>query len=151
MQVFVLLLIILIVTTVRARRYKSEYIELENRYQSLKQIPLSLKMNKAIAVSRVNQDTVDRVNSAQNKFDEVQSCISALTSKLADLERYISAGTLSKAGNTIKDIETSMTTTEADAKTLENMLDAILAKETAQREEVTALKNRFRAPKGTSC
>ena len=35
--IFVLLLIILIVTTVRARRYKSEYIELENRYQSLKQ------------------------------------------------------------------------------------------------------------------
>ena len=92
--IFILLLIILIVTTVRARRYKSEYIELENRYQSIKQIPLSLKMNKAIAVSRVNQDTVDRVNSAQNKFDEVQSCISALASKLTDLERYISAGTL---------------------------------------------------------
>lgn len=145
--IFILLLIILIVTTVRARRYKSEYIELENRYQSIKQIPLSLKMNKAIAVSRVNQDTVDRVNSAQNKFDEVQSCISALASKLTDLERYISAGTLSKAGNAIKDIETSMTTTEADAKTLENMLDAILAKETAQREEVTTLKNRFRALK----
>ena len=36
--IFVLLLIILIVTTVRARRYKSEYIELENRYQAIKQV-----------------------------------------------------------------------------------------------------------------
>ena len=44
-------------------------------------------------------------------------------------------------------IETDLAVNEDAAKELEAVLDGILARETEQRQEVTALKNRFRALK----
>ncbi len=146
----VMLLVWLIIQRVKTKRLKDELVELESHYKQIKNIPISLKMNKAAALSRLDQDTVAKVNSAQADYDRVQSDITRITERLADADDLISGGKLGKADNLMTDLETEIKVTENFARGLESALDGILAKETTQRQEVTQLKNTFRALKSSA-
>ena len=63
----------LIINRVSTKRLTKELTEQEAHYRMIKSIPLSLKMNKAVAIGRVDPDAVLRVNEAQAAFDRVQS------------------------------------------------------------------------------
>ena len=146
----VVLLVWLIIQRVKTNRLKGELLELESHYKQIKNIPISLKMNKAAALSRLDQETVAKVNNAQADYDRVQSDISRITERLADADDYISGGKLGKADSLMTDLETEIKVTENFARSLESSLDGILAKETTQRQEVTQLKNTFRALKASA-
>lgn len=137
----------LIIQKVRSGRFKKDLDELEARYNALKSVPLTLKMNKAVSISRVDQETTDRVNEAKEKYDKVQADLASISSVLADAEDDIMVGKLKKADELMTELETDLTVSEDAVKNLESVLDGILAKETEQRQEVTALKNRFRTLK----
>ena len=143
----IVLLIWLIIQRVKTKRLRGELSELETHYRQIKNIPISLKMNKAAALSRLDQETVAKVNAAQGSYDSVQSDISRISERLADAEDYINGGKLGKADTLMNDLETEIKVAENSARNLESTLDGILARETSQRQEVTQLKNTFRALK----
>lgn len=145
--IILILLIWLIIQRVKTKRLRDELSELESHYKLIKNIPVSMKMNKAAALSRLDPDAVATVNAAQADFDRVQSDIVRITESLSDAEDNINAGKLGKADRLMTDLETELNATESYAKNLESTLDAILARETTQRQEVTQLKNKFRALK----
>lgn len=145
--IILILLIWLIIQRVKTKRLRDELSELESHYKLIKNIPVSMKMNKAAALSRLDPDAVATVNAAQADFDRVQSDIVRITESLSDAEDHINAGKLGKADRLMTDLETELNATESYAKNLESTLDAILARETTQRQEVTQLKNKFRALK----
>ena len=141
------LLIWLIIQRVKTKRLKGDLEELQNSYRQLKNIPVSLKMNKAAALSKLDPDTVSKVTAAQADYDRVQSDLLKINESLADVDDYISSGKLSKADKAMDDLETEISVTENSAKNLEAALDGILAQETNNRQEVNGLKNTFRALK----
>jgi septation ring formation regulator len=141
------LLIWLIIQRVKTKRLKGDLEELQNSYRQLKNIPVSLKMNKAAALSKLDPDTVSKVTAAQADYDRVQSDLVKINESLADVDDYISSGKLSKADKAMDDLETEISVTENSAKNLEAALDGILAQETNNRQEVNGLKNTFRALK----
>ena len=141
------LVIWLIINRVSTKRLTKELADQENHYRMIKNIPLSLKMNKAVAISRVDLDTADKVNDAQAVFDKVQADLSRISASLSDAENHIADGKLKSAHELLSAMDRDMRVVESDAKGLETRLDGILAKETAQRQQVTNMKNRFRALK----
>lgn len=141
------LVIWLIINRVSMKRLSRELSEHENHYRMIKNIPLSLKMNKAVAISRVDPEAVTRVNEAQAIFDRVQSELSQISASLSDAENHIADGKMKSAGELLASMDRELRLTESQAKGLETTLDGILAKETAQRQQVTNMKNRFRALK----
>ena len=146
--VLVLVLVLwLLIQKVKTKRYNGDLEELESRYNKIKSIPISLKMNKAVAISRVDQQTAEKVESAKERFDKSQADLSRISALLADAEDSILSGRLKKADEIMTELETDISVCENETKSLEALLDDILAKETAQRQEVTTLKNRFRALK----
>lgn len=145
--IIAILVIWLIINRVSTKRLARELSEHEAHYRMIKNIPLSLKMNKAVAISRVDLDTVGRVNEAQAVFDRVQAELAQISASLSDAENHIADGKLKTAGALLSDMDRELRLTESQAKGLETTLDGILAKETAQRQQVTNMKNRFRALK----
>lgn len=141
------LVIWLIINRVSMKRLSRELSEHENHYRMIKNIPLSLKMNKAVAISRVDLDAVSRVNEAQAIFDRVQSELAQISASLSEAENHIADGKMKSAGELLSAMDRELRLTESQAKGLETTLDGILAKETAQRQQVTNMKNRFRALK----
>ncbi len=145
--IFVLLLVLvawLVVQRFKTVQFKKELTELEERYNALKSIPISLKMNKAVAISRVDQQTAQKVADAKRSYDGTQAEISRIANQLAEAEDEILVGKLGKADKLLTDLETDLTLAENDARNLDGVLDDILSRETEQRQGVNILKNRFR-------
>jgi septation ring formation regulator len=145
--IVVVLTIWLIVTRINTKRYRTDLEKLETKYNEIKKVPLSFKMNKAVAISRVDQETMDKVEKAKTEFSKTETDMSAISEHLAEAEDFIIAGKLRKADGLINSLEQDITDAHREVKSLDILLDDILAKETAQRQEVTTLKNRFRALK----
>ena len=139
-----ILVIWLIVHRVKANRFRNELKELESQYNILKGIPVSLKMNKAVALSKVDEVLLERINSAQEDFDNVQNDIAKITGDLSEAEDLIEAGKMNKADLLMNEIEKEVKAATTSAKNLEAYLDELLAKETAQRQEVNDFKSKFR-------
>jgi len=145
--IVVILTLWLIITRVNTKRYRTDLEQLENKYNEIKKIPLSFKMNKAVAISRVDQETIDKVEKAKTDFSQTETDMTKISDHLAQAEDFIIAGKLKKAEGLINGLDQEITDAHREVKSLEVLLDDILAKETAQRQEVTTLKNRFRALK----
>ena len=141
------LLLWLLIQKLRSGKYNRTLNELEERFSKVKSAPISLKMNKAVAISRVDTDTASRVSEAKESFDKVQADITSISANLADAEDAIGSGRLAKANTLLASAQTDLAVTENKVSELESLLDQILARETEQRQEVTSLKNRFRAIK----
>lgn len=145
--VVVILTVWLIIEKVRTKKFRNELVELEKRYADIKAIPLTFKMNKAVTAARSNVETAEKVNGAKKSYDQTQASIKKISENLANCEDAILLGKLRKADSIMTELESDLSLTNKEATDLDAYLDEILAKETAQRQEVTTLKNRFRALK----
>ena len=143
--VVVLLTAWLIATQIRTKRHKNDLAALEGKYTTIKNVPLFFKMNKAVAISRVDQETVDKVEKAKKDYEKAQADLKQISDDLANAEDCILVGKLKKADVYMKALEPLINDTHREVKNLDILLDDILAKETAQRQEGITLKNRFRA------
>ncbi|MGP1376313.1 MAG: septation ring formation regulator EzrA [Bulleidia sp.] len=146
----VILIVWFIVQKMKANQYRKHLEQLEIRYNTIKSIPISFKLNKAVAISRVEPETMEKVASTRDDFDKCESNLKQISQTLADAEDEILAGKLKKAKLDLADLEASVALGEKQVSSLDHFLDSILEKETAQREEVTRLKNRFRDLKATA-
>ena len=148
MIVLVIVLICwLLFVRIKARGFRKELSEFEERYNEVKNIPLQFKMNKATTIGKVDGETTKKVRDAREVFDKCEANISSIASMLADAEDCINAGKLRKADAIMDQLDDLINEAKSSAVTLNDMLDLILAKETSQRKTATSYKNTFRALK----
>jgi septation ring formation regulator len=140
----ILIIIWFIVNKIQTGNCRKELEELEIRYNNIKSVPLSFKLNKAVAISRVEPEAMQKVAHMKDDFDKAEANLKQIGQELADTEDQIIAGKLKPARQGLKDLEASISLGETQVNALNTFLDSILEKETSQRQEVTELKNRFR-------
>lgn len=143
----VLLVAIIVYLVVRKNAKKGvrrRLQDLEVRYASIKTIPLPFKLNKAVALSRVNEDISKQLESSQATFDQTQANIKSLSQMLTDTEDLLEMGKVRLAKQNNQDIAALLETTEADVNTMNALLDGILQQEVEQRDQINVLKEEFR-------
>ena len=62
------------------KKYLALMAEQEVRYNSLKSIPLSFKLNKAVAIARLDEKTIQSVAQYKDDFDQCQSNLKQISS-----------------------------------------------------------------------
>ncbi len=142
--IIVLLIIYFIVHRATASKYRKQLEALEVRYNTLKSEPLSLKLTRADAISRVDPEARTRIVETKDEFEKTQANLRQIQQALADTEDEILVGKLKQAKLDLADLEASVTLGEKQVKNLNAFLDTILKKETEQRERVNQQKARFR-------
>ena len=143
-SLIVLIMIFLIVQRIRSSKARRQLEDLEDRYNTIKKVPLSFKLNKAVAISRIVPDAMAKVTNMKDDFDKAEANLKQIGQELADAEDEIIAGKLKKAKMDLEDLEASVALGEQQVSTLDGFLDSILEKEEAQRQEANEYKNRFR-------
>ncbi len=140
----VLIMVILIVQKIKSGKARRELEELEERYETIKKVPLSFKLNKAVAISRIDPEAMAKVTGLKDDFDKAEANLKQISQALADAEDEIISGKLKKARLDLEDLEASVSLGEQQVTSLDGYLDSILEKEEAQRQEANEYKNRFR-------
>ncbi len=145
---FILLIVLIaMIRSSNLKKAKKHLQELEVRYNSLKSVPLSFKLNKSVAIARLNEETMNSVTHCKDDFDLCQSNLKQIASMLADVEDAVSMKKMKGVKNDLTDLDNLCDLAEGQIKKLEEFLDKILEKESAQRAEVTRMKDEFRSVK----
>lgn len=142
--IVVIFVVWLILRKVQSNKYKKVLAELEVRYNQINSIPLAFKLNKAVAIARVDNVLLQNVALCKDDFDFATSNLKQISQTLADLEDALLIGKHKFVKNGLLDLESSIKLGEEQVGKLNAFLDEILEKETQQRAEVTELKDRFR-------
>lgn len=146
----VVLAVWLVVEKIRTRNYRHELEDLEQKYNDIKSVPLTIKITKAKALAKGNSETSAKSEEAKKRFDLSQAAIGRISENLAACEDAILVGQLRKADEMMRSLEKDITLTDNEVHELDVMLDEILAKDNKQRADATTLKNRFRALKSSA-
>ncbi|MDQ0362824.1 septation ring formation regulator EzrA [Breznakia pachnodae] len=147
--VIALIIITLILRSTRISKAKKELAALELKYTELKGIPLSFKLNKAVALSKVNNSLDDEIAGFQKDYEETQELLKEYSVILAEVDDYVFSKKIKKANSSIDSIMSVVTKSENAIKELDQKLEAVLEQENTQRENINTLKERFRNAKRT--
>lgn len=148
--VIFILVVWLLTQKIRSGGYRKRLSALEKRYNEVKGIPLSLKVNKVNAIGQNDAETAEAVEKLKASYEESQKNISAIADSLADIEDNIQVGKLKAADQEMVKLDQEIAKNAQMVKDLEKELDEMLEKETMQRQEITSLKNRFRTLKANA-
>lgn len=143
-SVLLLSILWLIANRLQVRQLKTKMQSLETRYNSVKSVPLPFKLNKAVALARVNSDILSMVNDFKNGFEQIQDNFKSIAQVLAETEDAIIIGKRKQAKLNLLDLGGMLTSIERQVHTLNEQLDAILEEENQQRSHITELKDAFR-------
>lgn len=151
-QIVLIILVVLLVITIIVLYRKNKEVKklineleiLEVDFNTIKSMPLTFKLNKARAMSKVNEFIKEDIEEYINSYDTTQKAIDRLTTLFASAEDNISLDNINDARHDIAEIEDLASITLKSVETLNDKLDDILLQEVQLRSKVTDLKERFR-------
>ena len=145
-------LVVVIVLTIvlrglKKRGLKSNLVDLERQYNEIKGIPLAFKFNKAVALSRVNEAMMAKVNECQPQFDSVQESLKECGVLLAEADDLLYVHKNKAASRKMNALQKNLELCSNAANAVNQVLDEILDQESEQRGQINVLKEKFRAIK----
>ena len=143
----VLFLVILIIKRMNLHQLKQKMQAVEKRYNNVKSVPLPFKLNKAVALARVNPEILENVNDFKNSFEEIQENFKSIVHVLAETEDFLVIGKSKHAKLNLQDLNQMLNQIEKQVEQLNSRLDGILEEENQQRGQITELKEMFRQAK----
>lgn len=140
----VVLVLSIVIVMVRQKKVKKDLAVLETRYNELKSIPLAFKLNKAVALSRVNEDMSHVVQACKNDFDQVQEMLKECSVLLAEADDLVYMRKAKAAMRKMNQLTNNLESCSTSANNVNETLDGVLEQENSQREQINRLKEEFR-------
>mgnify|MGYP000055122042 FL=1 len=144
-----ILILSIVMMVMRKKQTIKQLEQLEQRYNTLKGIPLAFKLNKAVALSRVNEAMSTVVEECKTDFDEVQEKLKTCSVDLAECDDLIYGHKVKAARRRLNELSDDLALCETDVNKIHPVLDDILEQENEQRVHINALKETFRKVKKT--
>ncbi len=134
----------ILIRSLSKRRLKKILVDLDVQYNTMRSSPLSYKLNKTIALARINQEVAQLVPRCKEEFDKVQVSFTSIGEKLAEADDYVFMHKLKLARRVIEDADVEIQNTAEIVSRLSQYMDQVLEKESEQRAEITRLKEVYR-------
>ncbi len=148
--IFVGLILVMILNRhFKKRNYKTKLADIIVRYNSVKSVPLSFKLNKSVAIARLDEKAMQVVTHMKDDYDLCQSNLKEISVLLADCEDLLSLGKNKLVKNALIDLDALVELAETQVSALDEAFNSVLEKESAQRTEITRLKDEFRTLKNS--
>lgn len=145
---FILVLIIYLIVARIIRKSKLKKIhEVEVSANSLRSIPIGYKINKAVGLSKVNENVTERVEKAQQEYAQVTQEIEQLTKLIGDAEDDLLTGKIRNSKTNLDKTLDLYNTINMKVTNLDKELDGLLKDEIRLRDDINQLKDDFRRVK----
>lgn len=140
----VLLIALFIIRRMRFSNYKKSFDDLNIEYNLIKSVPLNFKLNKAVAIARVNQETMNLITQCKDDYEKIQNNFEQMGRLLAETDDNITIHKAKLVKHNLVDLSNCIDIGKEQVSKLEKHLDTILERENEQRTRVTELKEAFR-------
>lgn len=147
--VVAIVILTIILMVLRQKQARKQLDELELNYNTLKGVPLAFKLNKAVALSRVNEEMAQRVEGCRVEFDAIQEHLKECSVELAEADDLIYVHKSKAAKRGMENLHEKLADLEQSVNNMDQMLDSILEQENEQRTHINQLKSEFRTIKKT--
>ena len=139
--IIVLTILMLVIRQRKARRLLDEK---ELHYNTLKGVPLAFKLNKAVALSRVNELMAESVERCRSDFDNIQEKLKECSVSLAEIDDLIYVHKTKQALKKIDALDKELKLLDVTIANVHTSLDQVLEQESEQRALINQLKDQFR-------
>ena len=143
----VLVILGIVYSMFNSKKVKKQLAEAELSYNTLKSIPLPFKLNKAVALSRVNASVADSVEKSRNEYEIIAEQLKSCSVLLGEIDDLIYIHKTKQAKRQLHELSELLENSSIEVHKLSDALDNILEQENAQRELINKLKNQFRIDK----
>ena len=116
-------------------------------YNSVKSIPISFKLNKAIALAKINEGVEKEVKICNEDFDLIQGAFNQFSLVLADTDDALLIGNIKLVRTYLLDLEGMLEKVKSDVNVLDQRLDVVLEDEAHLRTRINEQKELFRVVK----
>ncbi len=147
-SVLVLILVLYFLKrSIDVKKLRKKLLEFENRYNNIKSAPLLFKLNKAVALARVNDEVNKVIDGCRNDFEKVQDLLKQASTSLGEIDDSLYLKKVKVARKEFNNLSGILDEVEASSLTVMEMLDHVLQQENIQREQINVQKEEFRALK----
>ncbi|MDE6475546.1 MAG: septation ring formation regulator EzrA [Erysipelotrichaceae bacterium] len=142
--IVLIIVLSIILVLIKQKKAAKELDELELMYNTIKSVPLAFKLNKAVALSRVNDEMAQRVEECKHDFDSVQERLKECSMSLAEVDDLVYVRKVKAANKKMNTLRKELQECQEQVNSVNDILDAVLEKENEQREQINKLKDEFR-------
>ena len=137
-------IVVVLIFNTRKSNINKDIDELNVRFNAIKTVPLAFKLNKAQAMAKRNDNTVDAVKTYYQKYEDAQKHIDEIGEKIESIEDLIASKDYSSARKLIDEVKESIAESENEVADIDRFLEQFSEEESDQRESSAKLKERFR-------
>lgn len=142
--VFGVLIVFIIYRRIKGKKIKSKLEALEQRYSVIKNTPLMFKLNKAVALARVNEQVNQTIIECKADFEEVQEKMKIASSLIGETDDYLFIHKSKLASQSVLELSAIMIEIEEASSRVMSALDYVLEQEHVQREQINIQKDQYR-------
>ncbi|MBR2802055.1 MAG: hypothetical protein IKE21_05645 [Erysipelotrichaceae bacterium] len=142
-----LVIVLLLVRNMRATNIRKELDDIHVRFNTIKTVPLELKLRKATAMAKIDEELKTQVEDYYNKYDTAQKNLDQLQELIDGIEDSIAGRKYADAQRSIVIVRENLEDSEAEVKEIDRFLEQFVEKENEQRDYSNSLKEEFRALK----
>ncbi len=141
--ILVLILIGIISKSVKKKKARDRFSQLEADVNEVRNNSLDYKFNKAKAFAKANADIMERLNTLTPKYRVCMKSLEDCDQLCEQASDMVERGRTKKAMRVMDELETSVDDAQERVRIISKALDHILKRETEIRDFSNALKERF--------
>jgi len=138
------IIIVVLINNNKKQNLKKEIDDLYTRFNTIKTIPITFKLNKAQIMAKRNEEVAMAVNAYIGKYEEAEKHINEIQEAINDLEDEFVGKNYKTVSENIEGIKELTDKCETEIKEIETFLDDFSRKENDQREYSAKLKEEYR-------
>lgn len=144
-----LIVVFMVIKKNKKKVLKDQVDELYVRFNDIKTVPISFKLNKAQIMAKRNEETSAAVAKYNTRYKEAEKHINQLQELLNNVDDSINTSSYKEAAEAIKVAEENLHDCEIEIREIDAFLDEFSQKENEQRDYSVKLKEKYRVVKNT--
>ena len=141
----VLVIIYFVYRAVRLKHYRKVIVEMENRMNAIKSLPLQYRLGRVQSISKNMPDVRKLYDEYAKEFEEISDFQKNQLSVLVnEVDEQLFYGKLRKISKKMKQLEEMLSKYEKDSQALLEKIEVITEIENVQRIEIIRVKEKYR-------
>ena len=141
----VLIVLILIYRSIRLKRFRKQIVDVENKMNAIKSLPLQYRLGRVHSISKNMPDVLELYNEYSEEFERISDFQkNELAVLVNEVDEQLFYGKICKVSKKFQDLQNMLDTYEKDSQALLEKLEKVTEIENVQRIEIIRVKEKYR-------